>query len=205
MCQNIFIMKKSVFLLMMFIFGVCTSHQVDAQSFGKLLSKGPYTAHTGDITNYSIYEKAIVETNVKNESRTYHFKGFTSFEGKKYRNYRYNDRTYILLEPNGGSLIWFSSNDTGSRFRFNYTKGKKTSKPSTSSSASNSLNVYPGTIYPQQNAQPQRCMACRGTGRMEAYGYSQGGFFYCSECGQRKPNGHYHRNCPGCNGTGIIR
>lgn len=53
---------------------------------------------------------------------------------------------------------------------------------------------------------PQRCLACHGTGRVERYLYSHdSSFFFCRECGRRRPNGHYHTNCSGCYGTGWIR
>ncbi len=52
----------------------------------------------------------------------------------------------------------------------------------------------------------QRCLACHGTGRVERHIYSPGGgFYFCHECGRRRPNGHYHTNCSGCYGTGWIR
>lgn len=52
----------------------------------------------------------------------------------------------------------------------------------------------------------QRCLACHGTGRVERYLYSPGSkFFFCHECGRRRPGGHYHTNCSGCYGTGWIR
>lgn len=53
---------------------------------------------------------------------------------------------------------------------------------------------------------PQRCLACHGTGRVERHIYSPGGgFYFCRECGRKRPNGHYHTNCSGCYGTGWLR
>ena len=63
----------------------------------------------------------------------------------------------------------------------------------------------PGYGVPYYNTPPQQCLVCHGTGRREAYVYSPGGrFFFCYECGRRRPSGHYHTNCSGCYGRGWI-
>lgn len=67
--------------------------------------------------------------------------------------------------------------------------------------------------YQQQQQQQQQmrqkiCAACNGRRRLEGHNYVPGAadmqWPYCGECGTTRPPGHYHYNCPGCNGTGYV-
>ena len=74
----------------------------------------------------------------------------------------------------------------------------------TGSGQQNIVPVVP--VVPNNTVSPQRCLACKGKGTIEAYNYSPiSGFKYCPTCGIDRPNGHYHKTCPGCYGSGWIR
>ena len=62
--------------------------------------------------------------------------------------------------------------------------------------------------YQQQQMRQKICAACNGRRRLEGHNYVPGAadmqWPYCGECGTTRPPGHYHYNCPGCNGTGYV-
>lgn len=70
--------------------------------------------------------------------------------------------------------------------------------------SSSSNNTYSNNSSPK-NTQINKCGTCDGTGKIEdsVANFGITDKKWCSECGEYKTNGHYHKTCPSCKGKGY--
>ena len=122
---------------------------------------GAYTsATTGIVKKFFIYEDWMLEHfDPDVEPRKYFYKGMTTYEGKTYRYYKYDDENYILVSPDTNNLIkfWtftFDGNKSNNVTR--YDKGDLSSPSAQNVYIDNSYQQLQQQQYYQQQQKMQR-------------------------------------------------
>ena len=134
----------------------------DAQTNGdRELYIGSYTdTKTGIVRKFSIYEDWMLEHfSSATNPRRYDYMGQTTYEGKTYRYYKYDDENYILVSPDTNTLVFFwvmTVNGKKSNNITRFTKGDLSSPSAQNVYIDNSYQQLQQQQYYQQQQKMQR-------------------------------------------------
>ena len=125
----------------------------------------------------------------------------TSQKNQFLTKFRYNFKATMGREPSEVEEM-----EAYTQFLQSMNAANNNSSISQNSSFNSSTSPdYTRTETSSGTTQPNRCGLCNGTGKIDdtVANYGITDKKWCSECGQYRINGHYHKTCPSCKGKGY--